>query len=94
MKITLALALIGGAALLAGPVQAVEPDVDSPAGPELPAPRTDRPDFELDDQTGARLSPEGDPVIVGPEPEVIVEGPPVIERELPNPEMEDLSPTR
>jgi hypothetical protein len=50
----LALALLGSA-FLAGPSFAVEPDVDSPAGPELPAPRYDRPDFQFDDQAGAPL---------------------------------------
>jgi hypothetical protein len=49
----LALAFIGSAAFLATPSFATEPDVDSPAGPELPAPRYDRPDFQYDDQTGA-----------------------------------------
>jgi hypothetical protein len=42
---TLALALLGSVALLGIPTFAREPDIDSPAGPELPAPRTDRPDF-------------------------------------------------
>jgi hypothetical protein len=36
----------------------IEPDTDSPAGPELPAPRMDRPDFQRDDQTGAVVIPE------------------------------------
>jgi hypothetical protein len=54
---TLALALFGSAAFLSIPAFAVEPDVDSPAGPELPAPRTDRPDFQQDDQTGAVIDP-------------------------------------
>jgi hypothetical protein len=55
---TLALALLGSAAFVATPSFAVEPDVDSPAGPELPAPRTDRPDFQQDDQSGAVIDPE------------------------------------
>src|SRR5262245_35056965 len=38
--------LMGSVALLGTPTFAVEPDTDSPAGPELPAPRTDRPDFQ------------------------------------------------
>ena len=54
---TLAVAVLAGAAFLAPPSFAVEPDVDSPAGPELPAPRSDRPDFQVDDQTGAPLDP-------------------------------------
>ena len=42
-----ALALMGSAAFLANPSFAVEPDTDSPAGPELVAP-ADLPDFQLD----------------------------------------------
>jgi hypothetical protein len=53
----LALTLLGSAAI-ATPTFAVEPDVDSPAGPELPAPRTDRPDFQQDDQPGAVIEPQ------------------------------------
>ncbi len=49
----LALALVGSGALLATPSFAVEPDVDSAAGPELPAPRYSHPDFQFDDQAGA-----------------------------------------
>jgi hypothetical protein len=55
VRITKSALLFAGVALLATPALAVEPDVDSPAGPELPAPRTDRPDFQMDDQTGAPL---------------------------------------
>jgi hypothetical protein len=74
---TLALALFGSAAFLATPAFAIEPDVDSPAGPELPAPRTDRPDFQQDDQSGAVL----DPRVEGADPrppvaDVIVPAPP------------------
>ena len=47
-----AVALLAGASL-ATPTFGVEPDVDSPEGPELPAPRYDRPDFQFDDQAGA-----------------------------------------
>ena len=54
---TLALALLGSAAFVATP-SSLEPDVDSPAGPELSAPRTDRPDFQQDDQSGAVIDPE------------------------------------
>ena len=79
----LALTLVGGLALFSAPSFAVEPDVDSPAGPQLPAPRTDRPDFQQDDQAGAILDPEiegADPtppdvVIVEPdvdEPDVVI----------------------
>jgi hypothetical protein len=82
-KGALALMLVGGLGLSSTPSLAVEPDVDSPAGPELPAPRTDRPDFQQDDQTGAVLDPEAegagptppDVVIVEPdmdEPDVVI----------------------
>jgi hypothetical protein len=52
---------------------AVEPDVDSPAGPELPAPRTDRPDFQQDDQAGAVTDPEVEGADPTPPDAVIVE---------------------
>ena len=82
-KGALALTLAGGLGLFSTPSLPVEPDVDSPGGPELPAPRTDRPDFQQDDQTGAVLDPEvegADPtppdvVIVEPEvdePDVVI----------------------
>jgi hypothetical protein len=75
-----ALGLLGSAALLPGPSFAVEPDVDSPAGPELPAPRTDRPDFQQDNQPGALLDPQAegaDPTpphadVVDPAPDVVI----------------------
>lgn len=54
------IAVLGTVALLSFPSYAVEPDVDSPAGPQLPAPRTDRPDFQEDDQPGALLDPEAE----------------------------------
>jgi hypothetical protein len=75
---TAALALFGSSALLPSPSFAVEPDVDSPAGPELPAPRTDRPDFQQDDQAGAIIDPETEgadptpPVVERDEPDVII----------------------
>lgn len=69
---TLALALLGSAAFLSAPSFAVEPDVDSPAGPELPAPRYDRPDFQLDDQTGAPLERDIEGTDVGERPVVIL----------------------
>ena len=82
----LALILFGGAAVLALPSYAVEPDTDSPAGPELPAPRYDRPDFQLDDQTGAprERDIEGTdklgaaPEIIIPEDDVPVVPPPAV----------------
>lgn len=54
---TSTLALLG-IVTLTTPSFAVEPDTDSPAGPELPAPRTDRPDFQQDDQSGAVIDPQ------------------------------------
>jgi hypothetical protein len=72
-KGALALALLGSAAFLSTPSSAVEPDVDSPAGPELPAPRTDRPDFQQDDQPGAILDPEAEGADPTPPDVVIVE---------------------
>jgi hypothetical protein len=36
-----------------------EPDVDSPAGPQLAAP-TARPDFQQDDQAGAAMNPQAE----------------------------------
>jgi hypothetical protein len=70
---TFALAILGSATLLSAPSFAVEPDVDSPAGPELPAPRTDRPDFQADDQTGAELN-----TVPGPAEPGVIEGPTVM----------------
>jgi hypothetical protein len=72
-KGALALMLVGGLGLSSTPSLAVEPDVDSPAGPELPAPRTDRPDFQQDDQTGAVLDPEAEGADPTPPDVVIVE---------------------
>jgi hypothetical protein len=71
-----AAALLGSALLLAPPAFAVEPDTDSPAGPELPAPRADRPDFQRDDQTGAAVDPleEG----ADPSPPAAAAGPDVV----------------
>jgi hypothetical protein len=57
-KGALALMLFGSVTLLGTPTFAVEPDVDSSAGPELPAPRTADPDFQQDDQAGAVIDPE------------------------------------
>jgi len=72
---TLALALLGSAAFIGTPSFAVEPDVDSAAGPELPAPRV-RPDFQTDDQAGASvLVPQAEiaPQAVIPVPDEPVE---------------------
>jgi hypothetical protein len=100
VRLTKSALLFASVALLATPALAVEPDIDSPAGPELPAPRSDRPDFQLDDQTGAPL----DPMVEGadPAPPRVVErgiftrrpSVEIPDRDLPNPEMDDLSPTR
>src|SRR4029453_6169542 len=67
-----AVALLLGAASIATPAFAVEPDVDSPAGPELPAPRYDRPDFQFDDQTGAPRGRDIEGTDMGAGPEIIV----------------------
>lgn len=53
---TLGLALLASAAFLPSYSFAVEPDVDSPAGPQNPA-LTSRPDFQQDDQAGAAINP-------------------------------------
>ena len=58
LKGLLALVGMSSVTLFGTPAFAVEPDIDSAAGLELPAPRTDRPDFQLDDQSGAALMPE------------------------------------
>jgi hypothetical protein len=80
-----AVALLVGAASIVTPALAVEPDVDSPAGPELPAPRHDRPDFQYDDQAGAPLERDiegtdrlgaGPEIIVPEDDEVLVVPPP------------------
>jgi hypothetical protein len=68
----LALTLLGSVALLGTPTFAVEPDVDSPAGPELPAPRTADPDFQQDDQAGAVIDPETEGANSGVAPDVII----------------------
>ena len=69
---TLTLALVASAALLASPSFALEPDTDSPAGPELPAPRYDRPNFLLNDQTGTPLDRDIEGTDLSAGPEVIV----------------------
>jgi hypothetical protein len=66
--------------LLGTPSFAVEPDTDSPAGPELPAPRTDRPDFQQDDQAGAAIDPQAEGADPRPpsayiEPDVVITEP-------------------
>lgn len=69
----LAAAFVVGLAQFPVPSFAVEPDVDSPAGPELPAPRTDRPDFQLDDQTGVPLDPRAEGADPSPPaPDVVI----------------------
>jgi hypothetical protein len=67
----LALALLGGAAI-GTPTFAAEPDVDSPAGPENPAPRTDRPDFQQDDGPGQVLDPQAEGAQPRNSPDVII----------------------
>ncbi len=68
----LALTLLGSLTLLGTPTFAIEPDVDSPAGPELPAPRTDRPDFQQDDQAGAVIDPATEGANPGVAPDVVI----------------------
>ena len=67
-----AVALLVGAASIATPALAIEPDVDLPAGPELPAPRYDRPDFQFDDQAGAPRERDIEGTDRGAGPEIIV----------------------
>jgi hypothetical protein len=67
----LALALLGSGALLTNPSFAVEPDVDSPAGPQLPSPR-DHPDFQADDQAGVTKLVPVPPVELGEGPVIVV----------------------
>jgi hypothetical protein len=74
-----ALALLGGA-VLTSPSFAVEPDVDSSAGPQLPGPR-EEPGFQADDPAGAaELVPQDevveDPVIIAPDAEPLPPPPP------------------
>jgi hypothetical protein len=71
VRLTQSALIVASVALLATPALAVEPDVDSPAGPELPAPRTDRPDFQLDDQTGAEIAPDRGAQVIMPQPEAM-----------------------
>jgi hypothetical protein len=69
---TLALALLSSAVLLTTRSFAVEPDVASPAGPELPAPRTERPDFQQDDGTGQVLDPQAEGAQPRNQPDVMI----------------------
>jgi hypothetical protein len=72
LKAAFALIVVSNVALFGTPAVAVEPDVDSSAGPELPAPRN-RLDFQTDDQVGAsKLVPQVESVA----PEIIVPAPP------------------
>jgi hypothetical protein len=69
-----------GSAVLTSPSFAVEPDVDSTAGPQLPAPRHE-PGFQVDDQAGAtKLVPQAEvyeaPVIIVPDAEPLPPPPP------------------
>jgi hypothetical protein len=82
-----AVALLLGAASIATPTLAVEPDVDSSAGPELPAPRYNHPDFQFDDQAGAPRERDiegtdrlgaGPEIIVPEDDEVLVVPPPAL----------------
>jgi hypothetical protein len=83
-KSTAALALLGSALLLGSPAFAIEPDTDSPAGPELPAPRTDRPDFQQDDQTGAVIDPREEGADPTPPPRADIIEPAPLPEPMPN----------
>ena len=76
-KGALALTVLSSLVLLGTPTFAVEPDVDSPAGPELPAPRTDRPDFQQDDQSGAIIDPKVEGAEPSMAPDVVIVEPSV-----------------
>jgi hypothetical protein len=76
--VAIASILLGSVVLFATPTFATEPDVDSAAGPELPAPRTADPDFQQDDQPAAVLDPEAEganPTTVPPPPNVVIGDP-------------------
>lgn len=97
VRLTKTALLFASGVLLASPALAVEPDVDSPAGPELPAPRTDRPDFQLDDQTGAPLDPMAEgadptPPASGPEAMIVEPSPVPNDADLPQGKTEDSDP--
>ena len=79
-----ALAFTVVASLFGTPAFATEADTNFPAGPELPAPRTDRPNFQQDDQSGAvmALPAEGAdprPPAVGPDFVIVDPGSPVVD---------------
>ena len=67
-----ALVFLGGLVMVGSRAFAVEPVVHSPAGPELPAPRCDRPDFQQDDQAGAIIDPEAEGAEPGVAPDVVI----------------------
>ena len=67
---TLTLALVARAALLTSSSFALEPHTS--AGPEVRAPRYDRPNFLLDDQTGTPLDRDREETELSAGPEVIV----------------------
>ena len=70
-----ALMLFGSMALLSTPSFAGEPDVDSSAGPQLPAPRTNSPDYQQDDQSGAVLDPQAEGAQPTNPPDVVIVDP-------------------
>jgi hypothetical protein len=73
LKGVVVLFAMSGIILAGSPAFAAEPDVDSPAGPELPAPRMDRPDFQQDDQAGAVIDPQTEGA--DPSPPIMEEAP-------------------
>ena len=72
--------LASSVTLLATPSFAVEPDVKLARRARTSAPRTDRPDFQQDDQAGAAIDPQAEgadptPPSAYAEPEVIIPDP-------------------
>jgi hypothetical protein len=72
------------ASLFGTPAFATEADTNFPAGPELPAPRTDQPDFQQDDQSGAVVTQPAEgadprPPAVIPDFVIVDPGSPVVD---------------
>ena len=79
-----ALAFTVVASLFGTPAFATEADTNFPAGPELPAPRTDQPDFQQDDQSGAVVASPAEgadprPSAVSPDIVIVDPGSPVVD---------------
>jgi hypothetical protein len=72
------------ASLFGTPTFAIEADTDFPAGPDLPASRTDRPHFQQEDQSGnvVTLPAEGAdprPPVVSPDIVIVDPGLPIVD---------------